>query len=411
MTCPNCGHHINVESALSQRYQEELRLKLETARRELAGQYTAREQELKRREQELEEKRQRENEIFQKKLNKERQQLESQLKLKFSQDYDEMLREKNRELKEVEQKLLQLRQAEIENARLKRALSQQHKDLELEFETKLSERIKTMEGQIAERERTRLELTLKEKEKQLEDQSKLIKQLQRKSENVSGQLHGEVQEMAIENWLVRHFPLDTIEEIKKGARGADCIQHVHTREKRNCGSIYYESKRTKEFQPAWIDKFKDDMRERSADVGVIVSQAMPRDMERLGMRNGIWICSFEEFKGLSHVLREMIVRLSQTVDARENKGEKMELLYAFLTSIEFKLYIEGIVEGFTQMQDDLQREKNAMTRIWNQREKQIQKVLENTAGMFGAIKGIAGASLPDIEMLQLPDSADEDDES
>jgi hypothetical protein len=407
VSCPNCGHRIDVEQALAEHYQAELHTKLASERKSIEERFSAREQALTQREEELEAKRERENELFLKKLKQEKQLLESQLKLKFRQDYDDVLREKNKELQAVEAQLLNLRQAEIENARLKRALSQQQKELELSFETQLNERLKTMEGQIAERERARLELALKEKEKQLDDQSKLIKELQHKSEQGSGQLQGEVQELAIEEWLMQHFPLDTIEEIKKGVRGADCIQHVHSRERKNCGTIYYESKRTKDFQPAWIEKFKDDMRDRSVDIGVLVTQAMPKDMDRMGLRNGVYICSFEEFKGLSYILREMVVRLSQTVEAKENKGEKMEFLYEFLTSNEFKLYVEGIVEGFTQMHDDLQREKNAMTRIWNQREKQIQKVLENTSGMFGAIKGIAGASLPDIDLLRLPDGDSE----
>ncbi len=177
---------------------------------------------------------------------------------------------------------------------------------------------------------------------------------------------------------------------------------VNTRQRENVGRIYYESKRTKEFHANWIEKLKGDMRESAADVGVIVTEAMPGDMDRLGIRNGVWICSFEEFKGLSVILREMVVRMKQAVDAQENKGEKMEMMYHFLTSNEFKLYIEGIVEGFTQMQDDLQKERSAMMRIWKQREKQLQKVLENTAAMFGSIKGIAGSTLPDISVLELP---------
>ena len=403
ITCPNCEHRFNIETALSSRYKAEFEDRIAQEKQTLEQQMKIREQEIKAREIALEEKKQNENAIFLEKLQREKKLMESQLKLKFQQDFDGVLRDKNKELKEIEEQLLQLKQAEIENARLKRTLSQQQKELELSFETKLNERLKTMEDQISLRERQRIELTLKEKEKRLEEQSKLITELKRKSERGSGQLQGEVQELAIEEYLVRTFPLDTIEEIKKGARGADCLQTVHTREMQNCGTIYYESKRTKEFSPAWIEKFKADMRDRGADVGVIVTQTLPKDQTRMGIVSGVWVCTYEEFKGLAHVLREMVVKVRQAVDLQENKGEKMEMLYQYLTSNEFKMYVEAIVEGFTQMQDDLQREKNAMNRIWNQREKQIQKVLNNTTGMFGAIKGIAGSSIPDIDILRLPD--------
>ena len=227
--------------------------------------------------------------------------------------------------------------------------------------------------------------------------------MKRKSEQGSMQLQGEIQELAIEEYLMSNFPLDSIEEIKKGARGGDCVQIVQTRENANCGKIYYESKRTKEFQPAWIEKFKTDIRRIGADTGVIVTQAYPKGMDRMGLKNGIWICSFEEFKSLSHVLRDSIIKIDAVKSSQLNKGDKMEMLYEYLTSNEFKLQVEGIVEGFTQMQTDLQKEKNAMHKIWNQREKQIQKVLLNTTGMYGSIRGLAGSSVARIDSLELPE--------
>jgi len=225
--------------------------------------------------------------------------------------------------------------------------------------------------------------------------------MKRKAEQGSMQSQGEIQELAIEEFLKHQFPLDVIDEIKKGARGGDCIQTVNTRVSANCGTIYYESKRTKDFQPNWVDKFKADITSKGADIGVIVTQAMPKDMERMGEKNGIWICSYSEFKGLAHVLRSSIIKIHEASAKEENKGEKMTMLYSYLTSNEFKLHMENIVEGFTQMQTDLQKEKNAMSRIWNQREKQIQKVLLSTTGMYGSIKGIAGNAIPDMQALEL----------
>jgi hypothetical protein len=214
------------------------------------------------------------------------------------------------------------------------------------------------------------------------------------------QLQGEVMELAIEEWLKNKFPLDLIQEVKKGAQGADCLQIINTRGSENCGSIYYESKRTKSFQPAWIEKFKNDIREKKANIGVLVTEAMPSGMKRMGMVDGVYVCSFEEFKGLSVVLRQSVIQLSNAMSTNENKGDKMTLLYEFLTSVEFKLQIEGIVEGFTTMQQDLVKEKNSIKRIWKQREKQIEKVVNNTIDMYGSIKGIAGNSIPSVELLE-----------
>ena len=228
--------------------------------------------------------------------------------------------------------------------------------------------------------------------------------MKRKQEQGSMQMQGEVQELAIEEWLAAQFPLDTIEEIKKGARGGDCIQVVNTRSRQNCGKIYYESKRTKDFQPSWIEKFKADMREKGADIGVLVTEAMPSDFDRMGIKDGIWICTYEEFKGLCAVLRESMLQISLAVSSQENKGDKMHMLYDYLTSNTFRMQVEAIVEGFSTMKNDLESEKRSMQRIWKQREKQIDKVTTNTIDMYGSIKGIAGNAIQSVRALELTGS-------
>jgi hypothetical protein len=253
-------------------------------------------------------------------------------------------------------------------------------------------------------------LKFKELQKQLDDQKRLTEEMKRKQEQGSMQLQGEVQELAIEEWLQVQFPLDTIEEIKKGARGGDCIQRVHTRTQQNCGTIYYESKRTKDFQPSWIEKFKADIREKGCNIGVLVTDVRPSDMERMGMRDGIWICSYEEFKGLSAVLRESIIQVSSAITSQENKGDKMHLLYDFLTSTTFRMQVEAIVEGFSQLKSDLESEKRSMQRIWKQREKQLEKVIVNTIDMYGSIRVIAGNAVQEVKQLELPSDAMLDDE-
>ena len=146
---------------------------------------------------------------------------------------------------------------------------------------------------------------------------------------------------------------------------------------------------------------KQVIRSKNANIGVLVTEVLPIGLERMGFRDGIWICTFDEFKGLSAVLRQSLIQVSQAVQNQENKGDKMIMLYDFLTSNEFHLQIEGIVEGFSQMQADLDAEKRSMQRIWKQREKQIEKVISNTIGMYGSIKGIAGNAVQSVKALEL----------
>ena len=162
---------------------------------------------------------------------------------------------------------------------------------------------------------------------------------------------------------------------------------------------------------SWIEKFKADMRDRHADIGVLVTEVMPSGLERMGMVDGVWVCTFQEFKGLSAVLRESIIQLSLAMTTQENKGDKMGMLYYFLTSTTFRMQIEAIVEGFSQMKADLESEKRSMKRIWKQRERQIEKVVTNTIDMYGSIKGIAGNAIQSVKALELGGGVDENDKN
>ena len=279
----------------------------------------------------------------------------------------------------------ELNKAKAEVEKIKREKDELQDKLRLDFEKQATNLIAEKTSKIRKEEQERIQLTVAERDKVIAQLKGQLQEAQRQAEQGSMQLQGEVQELAIEDWLRQNFPLDNIEEIRKGERGADCLQTVNTRQHGNCGTIYFESKRTKHFQPSWLEKFRQDIRDRNADIGVLVTQAMPADMEQMGLRDGVWICSFEEFRGLSLVLRESLIRLSQAMTAQENRGDKMALLYDFLTGNEFRLQVEAIVEGFTQMQADLNRERNAMQRHWRQREKQIEKVMISTTQMYGSI--------------------------
>ncbi len=411
--CPSCGTAIDVNDILAHQLEEEIQKKYQAQMNQTRDEFLKKQEVLLREKEEFEEKKRRENELFQErfeaKLKEERKALEDKLKQKLNAEQAEHLAELQKELNEKSEQIKELNRSKAEIEKLKREKEELKEAVQAEALKQLNQQLSEEKEKIRKSEEERNELRFKELMKQLEDQKKLTEEMKRKQEQGSMQLQGEVQELAIEEWLATQFPLDTIEEIKKGARGGDCIQVVHTRTRQNCGTIYYESKRTKDFQPSWIEKFKADIREKGADLGVLVTEVMPSDMERMGLRDGIWVCTFEEFKGLCAVLRESIIQWSNVQASQENKGDKMSLLYDFLTSSTFRMQVEAIVEGFSQMKSDLESEKRSMMRIWKQREKQLEKVIVNTIDMYGSIKGIAGNAIQDVKALDLPGDELEDD--
>jgi len=404
--CPNCGTEINVNEILYHQLEDDFKKRFTAQLAEERKKYDAELELLNAQKEEFERKKQKENELFQEKLQsklkEERQVIEKQLKIKISEEQSEQFTIMQKDLLEQSEKLKELSRTKAEIERLKREKDELKESLLADAERVLNQKLIEEKEKIRKIEQDRNELAFKELHKQLEDQKRLTEEMKRKQEQGSMQLQGEVQELAIEEWLASNFPLDTINEIKKGARGGDCIQTVNTRTRQNCGTIYYESKRTKDFQPSWIEKFKSDIRDKGTDIGVLVTEVLPSDMDRMGLKEGIWICTYDEFKGLSKVLRETIIQLNNAIVSQENKGDKMSLLYNFLTSNTFRLQIEAIVEGFSQMQNDLESEKRAMQRIWKMREKQLEKVISNTIDMHGSIKGIAGNAIQDIKLLDLP---------
>lgn len=405
--CPNCGTSIDVQDILSHQLEDELKKKFATQLTEEKKKFDNQQETLNKAKEEFEQKKQKENELFQErfdaKLKEEKVSLEKKIKAKLEEEQSEQMILVQKELKEKSEQVKELNKTKGEVEKLKREKDELKEAIEAEAQKTLNQKLIEEKEKIRKSEEDKNELRFKELQKQLEDQRKLTEEMKRKQEQGSMQLQGEVMELAIEEWLATQFPLDTIEEIKKGARGGDCIQIINTRTHQNCGSIYYESKRTKDFQANWIEKFKGDIREKGANIGVLVTEAMPTDMERVGLRDGIWVCSFEEFKGLCTVLRESIIQISNAIASQENKGDKMQMLYDYLTGNTFRLQVEAIVEGFTQMKVDLESEKRAMQSIWKKREKQIEKVTVNTIDMHASIKGIAGNAIQSVKLLELPE--------
>ena len=407
ITCPKCGTDIDVNNILATQLKEQYQQKYNQDVAEERKRFQDKLDVFEKQKTLLEEKQRQQEQLIADavsvKLKHEKALLEKQIKSKLTDENSERLAALEKELNEKSEQVKELNKARAEIQRINREKNELKESILAESELKLNQLIAEEKEKIKKQEQDKNELKIRELQMQLEVQKKLTDEMTRKQEQGSMQLQGEVQELGIEEWLTNQFPLDTIIEIKKGERGADCIQTVHTRQRQNCGTIYYESKRTKDFGGTWIEKFKNDIREKGSNVGVLVTEVYPKGMERMGMVDGIWVCSFDEFKGLCFVLRESIVQLSTVISSQENKGEKMIMLYDFLTSNEFRLQVEAIVEGFTQMQADLNAEKRSIQGHWKKREKQIQKVLLNTNHMYNSIRGIAGSAIQSIKTLELPE--------
>ncbi len=410
ISCPNCNEEIDVNDILYHQVNEQLKQQYQDELRKEQENFAKQSSELAVERRALAKEKAEQSELIERQLKAELSKREvalaNKIKGEAAEEQRDAIESLRLELEEKSSKVKELNKTTVQLETLKREKGELEDKYKAEAERQITSKLLAERERIQREEQDKSELRFKELQKQLEDQKKLTEEMKRKQEQGSMQTQGEVQELAIEEWLAEKFPLDTVDEIKKGERGADCLQIVNTRSRQNRGTIYYESKRTKNFQPSWIEKFKADIQDRNANIGVLVTEVMPADMERLGLKEGIWICTYDEFKGLCTVLRESLIQISSAIITQEGKGDKMGMLYDFLTSNEFKMQIESIVDGFTQMKTDLESEQRAMRSIWKKREKQIEKVLMNTTGMYGSIRGIAGNAVQVIPSLELLDEDD-----
>lgn len=382
--CPNCGHLFEPNDAIREQVEKELRSKAADWQKK-------------------------KNEEFQAKLDEEKKRLqeslESNLRKSISADFETQLKMAEQNNKDYEEKLKQARVQQLEFLKKEQDLKNREAELELSVQQqlqvereKLSAEIRKLEEQRMSAKETEFQLQVKELQKQLEDQKKLAEEMRRKAEQGSMQTQGEVQELLLEEMLRSTFPFDLVAEVGKGIRGADCILTVRNNFGQECGKIIFESKRTKDFANDWIEKLKADMRSQGADVAVLVTQAFPRDMDRFGDKDGIWICNFTEVKAVVQMLRHGIINVANAARSQENKGDKMTLLYNYLTSREFSDQWQAIREGFMSMKLSIQKERDAMEKLWKAREKQLEKVMLNATHIRGSIEGISGTDV-DLNLL------------
>jgi len=428
--CPNCGTDIDIDAIFYHQIEEQYKQKNLAEQKKLRDEVESKRQEYKKAFDDLKAKElsmQEQKEKFDEELRKatkeqlriERAKLQDELKKELVEEQSASMALLQKELEEKSNKLKGLHEATAKIAQLEREKEELSAKAKAEAEQALNQKLveeklkiqKSLDTATAVKLKEIEEantLKLKEKEEQMEQLKRSLEDAKRKADQSSMQVQGEALELAIESWLSSQFPFDTVDEVKKGAFGADCVQTIHTRELQNCGVICYESKNTKAWSDGWISKLKQDMLKVNADLGVLVTSVYPNDMDRMGFVDGIWVCSLDEFKGSVSLLRESLIRVHKTVQREENRGDKMALLYNYLTGNEFGLQMKSIVDGFMSMQAELDKERRSLMASWKRRQKLIDGVLQNTTEMYGSLQGIAGAgALGHIEALELEAPEDE----
>ena len=384
--CPNCGTGFEPTAALTQSIEADLKKQFNQRWKD---ELNKKEEQFKQREVAIQE------------------EVSKQVAQKMQADYADRFKNLEQENKMNADKLRESRQKELEFLQQMQVLKAREQELEIEMQrkmleerSKLSEIVKREEEEKSKLREAEYQMRYRELEKQLDDQRKLAEEMRRKAEQGSMQLQGEVQELELEALLRNTFPFDMVSEVGKGVKGADCIMTIRNNFGQECGKIVFESKRTKDFSKEWIEKIKADSRVLGADVAVIVTQAMPKDMDSFGEKDGVWICNFSEVKAIITVLRDMVMKVYSASKNQENKGDKMVLLYNYLVSHGFSGQWKAIREGFMSIKISIQKERDQMERLWKAREKQLEKVLLNAAHIKGSIEGIAGMDSVDLSLSE-----------
>jgi hypothetical protein len=300
------------------------------------------------------------------------------------------------------EKLTEAQKAQAEFLKKQRELDDAKREMELDVEKRISAELEKIRFSAQRETEEHFKMRAMEREQLIVSLQKKIEELKQKAEQGSQQLQGEVQELELEKWLKEAFPLDTITPVPKGEFGGDVLQCVLSQGGQACGTILWESKRTKNWQEAWLSKLRGDQRAAKAEVAVLVSQTLPKGMEVFDFVDGIWVSSPRVALPLATSLRHALLQVGMAQQAVVGQQTKTEMVYQYLTGSCFRQRIEAIVEAFSLLQEDLDKERKAMMKQWAKREMQINKVVESTIGMYGDLQGIAGKSMQEIEGLEFP---------
>ena len=400
--CPKCGEEIDIEDIILSGSKEVVDKELAEQKSEFEKELKKYQSDIKKLQEKFEAEKNSEIEQLLENQKKELKLREEKIKKDILSQQEDAYNEMEKELQEKSEQLKDLNKLKAEKSRLEREKAELKEQISAQAEQEYSLKLAEERQKLQKSAEEKYELKIAALEKKLEDQKNLTEEMKKRQEQGSMQLQGEIQELSIEKYLSENFKYDEIQEVGKGDMGADSLQIVNTQMKQNCGTIYYESKRTKTFKEDWIAKFKNDIQEKGADIGVLVTAIYPKGMTRMGFRDGIYICTYEEFKALSFILRENIIKLSEVKSLQENRHEKSAILYNYLTSTEFRFQFETIVNAFVGMQSDLEAEKRAMNKLWKKREKEIMNVISATTDMYGSIQGISGNAIKPVSALELP---------
>jgi hypothetical protein len=410
ITCPKCGAEIKLTESLAAPLVETVRAQYEGKLKEQGQALSEREAVVKRRSEELERKTEsldaQITERVQVQLKVERRSIaaaEAKKAREVLQDHiDEQARTveaQNEHIESLQEKLKAAQAAEADLLRKKRELDDAKRELALKIERGIQDGLDEVRSKtIAETQQT-IELELRDRDHKISELTSQIGDLKRRAEQGSQQKQGEVLELMLEQKLRTRFPLDIIETVGRGEPGADILQHVHDDGGQTCGKILWESKRTKNWQDSWLGKLRGDQRAAGADMAVIVSRALPKEVTHFEHVDGIWVCSIACTLPIAVALREALIQLAFARRPSEGQETKVQHVYAYLTGPRFRQHVEAIVDKFTDMQSDLEAERRVITRQWAKRDEQIRLVLEATAGMYGDLQGIAGRGLEEIEAL------------
>lgn len=407
--CPNCSTEIKLTESLAAPLIQATRKQYEVRLAEQEQNVAEREAEIRKQQKAIADAEKAIDDQIAEKLKTERQAIiaEEAKKARFAAAAD--LEEKSRELS-VLQEVLNERNAKLEVAqkaqadlmRKQRELDDARRELDITVEKRVQASVNEVREKATKEAEESLKLKVSEKEEQISSMQRQIEELKRKAEQGSQQLQGEVLELALEETLRAKFPFDGIEPVGKGEFGGDVLQRVVGPAGQVCGSILWESKRTKNWSDGWLAKLRGDQRAAKAEIAVLISAALPKEIESFGPLEGVWVSAPRYAVSLVIALRQSLIEVAGTRQAQEGQQSKMELVYEYLTGPRFRHRIEAIVEKFSDMQADLDRERKSMNRLWAKREAQIQGVIESTVGMYGDLQGIAGRALQEIEGLETP---------
>ena len=408
ITCPNCKTEIKLTESLAAPLIEATRRDYEQRLAKKDVDIANRETSLREREEAVAKATETIDDQVAEKLQQERAKIAvdeaKKAKIALAADLDQKTKEIT-ELQEIlnqrEAKLAEAQKAQAELIRKQRELDDAKRELDLTVEKRVQEGLSATRAEARKEAEEQLKFKVMEKEQTIASMQKRIEELKRKAEQGSQQLQGEVQELELESLLSAKFPRDTIEPVPKGEHGGDVLHRVVGPLGRVCGTILWECKRTKNWSDGWLGKLREDQRAAKAEIAIIISQVLPKDVESFDWIDHVWVAHPRVAMPVAATLRQSLVDLAMARQAAEGQQTKMQMVYQYLTGPRFRLRMQAIVEAFSCMQEDLDREKKAITKQWAKREEQIDRVMQATVGMHGDLQGIAGKSLQEIEGLEL----------